>query len=170
MISKVLQTEKSAGAVVFRQQGGKIEYLLLHYGAGHWDFPKGHIEEGEEEIETVRRETEEETGIRNIEIIPGFQERISYFYRKPKNWFLGRLGKIVANRSDVPQEGAFFKTAVFYLARAAKDEVKLSHEHIGYKWLSYQDALRQLTFQNAKDILQKANNFLTRIVTNKSYK
>jgi 8-oxo-dGTP pyrophosphatase MutT (NUDIX family) len=39
------------------------------YGAGHWDFPKGHIEKNENEMAAVLREVKEETGIANIEII-----------------------------------------------------------------------------------------------------
>ena len=56
--------EKSAGAVLLRRKAGQIEYFLLNYPSkkgGHWDFPKGHIEKGETEIETVRREVKEET-------------------------------------------------------------------------------------------------------------
>ncbi|GAI42981.1 unnamed protein product, partial [marine sediment metagenome] len=44
--------EKSAGAVIFSRSDKKIEYLLLHYQAGHWDFPKGNIEKGEKLEET----------------------------------------------------------------------------------------------------------------------
>ncbi len=155
-----MPTEKSAGAVVFYKRGSTIEYLLLHYEAGHWDFPKGHIEQGEKELDTVKREVREETGLGKIEIIPGFKEKISYFYKHPRNWFLGRLGKIVSNRSDTYQKGAHFKTVTFYLARVTLKQTELSHEHIGYKWLSYSEAMNQLTFKNAKDILMKANDFV----------
>jgi len=46
------------------------------------------------------------------------------------------------------------------LAEAETEEVKISPEHIGYKWLPYDEALIQLTFKNAKEILKKADNFL----------
>ncbi|MDZ4384915.1 MAG: NUDIX domain-containing protein, partial [Candidatus Moranbacteria bacterium] len=61
--------EKSVGAVVFRKKetGGK-EFLLLHYPSGHWDFPKGHIESGETEEGTLRREVEEETGLKDLKL------------------------------------------------------------------------------------------------------
>jgi len=137
--------EKSAGAVIFRRQpvrrpseGGKIYYLLLHYQSGHWDFPKGNIEKGEKLEETVKREVNEEAGIAEIRFLQGFKETIKYFYKlKGKN---------------------IFKIVTFFLAETKTKEVKISWEHIGFKWLPYQEALEQLTFKNAKDILKKADN------------
>ena len=38
----------SAGVVIFRMCDSNREYLLLHYSHGHWDLPKGKIENGEE--------------------------------------------------------------------------------------------------------------------------
>ena len=136
--------EKSAGAVVFRREGNEIYYLLLHYQPGHWDFPKGHIEAGEREEETVKREIAEETGIKDIVIIKGFREQIKYFFRdtydKKKNasWI--------------------FKVVAFYLAETATKGVKISFEHKGFKWLPYKEAMEQLTFKNAKNILTKAHD------------
>jgi lactate dehydrogenase-like 2-hydroxyacid dehydrogenase len=40
------------------------------------------------------------------------------------------------------------------------EKVKLSFEHIGSIWLDYQQAMGKLTFKNAKDVLQKAHDFL----------
>ncbi|TFG35485.1 MAG: NUDIX domain-containing protein, partial [Parcubacteria group bacterium] len=79
-----MSLEYSAGAIIFRKQEGKRFYLLLHYQSGHWEFPKGHIEKGEQEKETVARETEEETGIKDIVFIEGFKEPIKYFFRVKK--------------------------------------------------------------------------------------
>ncbi len=137
--------EISAGAVVFRKNG-KIYYLLLHYKSGHWDFPKGHIEDGEEEDKTVRREIEEETGIKDIELIDGFKNWIKYFFRKT-----------YGGDEKAPW---IFKIVNYYLAETKTKEIKLSDEHIGYKWLDYEDALKQLTYKNAKNVLKKANDFL----------
>ena len=132
--------EKSAGAVIFYKSDKKIEYLLLHYQAGHWDFPKGNIEKGEKLEETVKREVKEETGIEDVKFTPGFKESIKYFYRlKGKN---------------------IFKIVTFFLAETKTKKVKISWEHIGYKWLPHEEALEQLTFKNAKEILKKANHFL----------
>jgi len=138
--------EKSAGAIIFRRENKKIYYLLLHYPSNpkakkdYWDLPKGHIEKGEDEIETARREVEEETGLKDIQFVGEFKEAIKYFFK-----FKGEN---------------IFKIVVFYLAETKTKEVKISFEHIGFKWLSYEEALEQLTFKNAKGVLQKANDFL----------
>ena len=138
-----MPVEKSAGAVIFRKEGGKIYYLLLHYQAGHWDFPKGIIEKGEKIEETAKREIKEETGIKDIKFIEGFKEWIKYFFKlRGEN---------------------IFKIVTFLLAETRATEVKISWEHIGFKWLPYKEALDQLTFKNAKEILEKANDFLANL-------
>ena len=59
-----LRKEKSCGALVYRIKNGELELLLLkHRFGGHWSFPKGHVEEGETEVETALREVHEETGL-----------------------------------------------------------------------------------------------------------
>lgn len=131
--------EISAGAVLFRHNQ-EIKYLLLHYESGHWDFPRGGIEKGESEEETARREIWEETGIEDLEFIPGFREKTFWFYRR--------------------EEETIYKEAIFLLAQTKTEEVKLSFEHKGYKWLNYEEAEKQLTFKNGKVILEKANKFL----------
>lgn len=142
-----MPVEKSAGAVVFRKNK-KIKYLLLHYPSTakapkeYWDFPKGHIEKGEDELITVQREVQEETGLKNLQFIDGFKELIRYFFK-----FQGKT---------------IFKIVTFYLVKTKEKRVKISLEHLGYKWLSYKEALSKLTFKNAKEILQKANEFLSR--------
>lgn len=133
--------EKSCGAVLYRLEEGKRLYLLLHYNEGHWDFPKGHVEEGEAEEETVRREVIEETGIADLEFVPGFREKISYSFKR--------------EGAMVPKEVAFF------LAATSKKEVKLSDEHVGFVWLPYESALKKLTYKNAKDMLKKAEKRLS---------
>src|SRR3989338_9215347 len=131
--------EKSAGAILFIKEKEPL-YLLLHYESGHWDFPKGHVEAGETDLDTVRREVKEEAGITNIEILQNFKEKIHYFY-KMNNELMS-------------------KDVVFYLAKTNTKDVKLSFEHIGFAWVSYEKAMEKLTYKNAKDILQKAHEFL----------
>jgi len=142
-----MTVERSAGAVIFRREGDKIYYLLLHYpGASHraekdyWDFPKGHIEKGEKIEETVKREVFEETNLKDIEILPGFKETISYYFKFQRKNIL--------------------KFVTFFLAETKEKEVKISSEHIGYEWLPFKEAIERLNFKNSKEILKKANEFL----------
>ena len=138
-----MQFEKSAGIVIFRTHGKNREFLLLHYPGGHWDFVKGHIEKGEEELTTARRECKEETGITDLKFVEGFKKEIQYFFRRGKNLIK--------------------KEVVFYLAETKTKEIKLSHEHIGFAWLPYEDAIERLTFDNAKEVLKEANKFLANL-------
>ncbi len=134
--------ELSAGAVIFRRENNEPIYLLVHYGGGHWDFVKGHIEEGEVPKQTARREIFEETRIDNLEFLPNFEERIRYFFKR---------GDIIV-----------YKEVIFFVAETIQKKVKLSREHIGHIWLPYEDAMEQLTFENAKRVLRKVNKFLVK--------
>jgi len=140
--------ELSAGAIIYRIEKGKEVYLLLHYAAldhraskDYWDFAKGHVEAGEKERDTVVREAKEETGLDDLEFVEGFNAWMKYFFV-----FEGkRISKIVT----------------YLLAKTETEKITISSEHIGYDWLSCDEALQRLTFKNAKDMLKKANNFLT---------
>lgn len=161
VVNNMIAFEKSVGAVVFRNDGGKIKYLLLHYrpsgrtsdkNSGHWDFPKGHIEKGETEDETLRREMKEETGIADLKIIPNFKIAIRYFYRAKGN-----------EREERKKSGKainVWKKVIFYAAETKTEEIKISHEHIGFEWLDFDAALEKVTYKNAKNILKKADEFL----------
>jgi len=47
------------------------------------------------------------------------------------------------------------------LAKTNEKNIKLSHEHNDYLWLEYNNALKKTTFENAKNVLTKANEFLS---------
>ena len=135
-------TEKSAGIVLLRNDSGKNEFLLLNYPQGHWDFVKGKLEQNETLHETAIRETKEETGITNIEFIDGFEESVEYDFR--------------FKNEDI------HKKVIFFLAKTSEKKISLSHEHNNYLWLGYNDALKKTTFKNAKNVLSKANEFLSK--------
>jgi 8-oxo-dGTP pyrophosphatase MutT (NUDIX family) len=133
--------EISAGAVLYlNDEGPEIKYLILNYSYGHWDFPKGNIEEGETELDTVFREIAEETGITDIQIIQGFRQQISYKYRKKS--------KLVN------------KSVIYYLAETKSKQVVLSFEHNNFGWYTFDQALVKLSFENSKKVLRSANQVL----------
>ena len=56
--------EKSCGAVIFYKSRQNTKILLVKNSNGrYWSFPKGHIEDGENEHQTAIREIKEETGL-----------------------------------------------------------------------------------------------------------
>ncbi|MFA5108813.1 MAG: bis(5'-nucleosyl)-tetraphosphatase [Candidatus Micrarchaeia archaeon] len=136
--------EHSCGFVLYRQVGKNRYYLLMHYKAGHWDFPKGHVEEGETEEQTARRELKEETGITQVVILPGF--RYEYAYQ-----FGGKIGRSKSKR------------VTFMIARTSQIATRLSHEHKGARWVPYDRALKMVTFENAQAMLKNAEEYLEKL-------
>ena len=134
--------ERSAGAVVFRGGPPSRVYLLLEYPAGHWDFPKGNIEQGEAPIDTMVREVREETGLVHIRVVPGFENVIEYYYN--------RSGKKV------------HKQVTFFLAEATDpaESVKLSFEHRQFAWRSFEEAMKVVSYQNSRRLLRASEQVL----------
>lgn len=156
LLSKLLgmsvEWEVSVGAAIFRMENGRRLYLVLRYPSGHYDFPKGHVEAGESEEDTLRRETEEETGITELSVFP-VRESIRYFY-------VAKGGE----RSRRRREGRglrIFKQVHFYPAETHEKHVRISHEHTGFEWLPYEEAYAKLTFENAKRVLASAESFVS---------
>lgn len=132
---------KSAGIIIYYLKNNHPEYLLLHYFPGnHWDFPKGKMEPGETQKETALRELKEETGL-TVVIDPGFLETISY--------------QLIIDQKSVQ------KTVYFFVGQSTTLKVDLSHEHQDYKWLPYEQALLQLTYNNAQELLKSAHLYIT---------
>lgn len=133
--------EKSAGIVIFRKEHGRRLFLLLHYPSGHWDFVKGKIEKDENPKEAAIRETTEETGIKQLDFVENFEDNIEYNYQYE--------GKLV------------HKKVIFFLATTSETKITLSHEHVDYAWLPFEEAYKKTTYENAKSILSKANKILS---------
>ena len=111
--------------------------LLLQYPQGHWDFPKGHVEDSDaDHFATTRRELAEETGIEDIDFVENFVQRSEYSYR--------HKGK------------KHTKQVYWYLAETERITVTLSHEHRGHMWLDWDQAEEQLTHDETRNILQNA--------------
>ena len=136
-----MKTEKSCGVIVFRKGKKNKEFLVIKHSplvGGHWDFPKGHMEEGETEQETALRDVEEEAGLR-VKLIEGFREEIRYVDT------INNVNKVV----------------VFFVGDAVNSEAICDgKEVVELCWLEYAPAQEKLTYENAKDILKKAELFL----------
>ena len=130
--------EKSCGAIVYRKYHGNTEILLIkHVRSGCWSFPKGHVENGETEEETAKREIKEETGI-DVYIDSGFRETVTYSPRKDAK-----------------------KEVVYFVARARNYDYTPQLEEISeIRWVGIGQAHNLLVYDNDKLIVNKAKSFI----------
>ena len=129
--------EYSYGAVVYRDRNGKREYLVEVMGRGHISLPKGHINEGETEVECARREIKEEVGL-EVLIDDKFRRTITYY----------------------PQPGVL-KDVTFFSAKALSEEIKVDNLEVkDALWMSYNDAYSHLTHESDKETLRLCDEYL----------
>lgn len=122
--------EKSCGCIIIKDN--KVLLVCEKRRNNFWGFPKGHIEHDETEVETARREVQEEVGL-NVEIDESKRYEIKY---------------IVDDRIE--------KTAVFYVAKATSEEItKQEVEIADVKWCEFYEALDLLTYENTKEVLKQ---------------
>jgi 8-oxo-dGTP pyrophosphatase MutT (NUDIX family) len=135
-----MKNQKSAGGVVFYEENNKREYLLVCSGKNfYWGFPKGWVENNEDPKDTAIREIKEEVGL-DVELIPNFEEKIDFFFRE--------------NNELVHKE------VIFYLAKSYSKDVVLSYELKDFVWLNFEEAFEKLSYNNLKEVLKKAEDFL----------
>lgn len=103
--------------------------LVLQAKGRFWEFPKGKVEAGESDDEAMLREIEEEVGLTQLALIPGFDEEIFYTFETPE----GRV-----------------KKSVRYNAFRTMQEPRMSNEHLEYLWCSEEEALKHLRHENFK--------------------
>ena len=134
--------EKSAGAVVYTVVDERIKYLLIKSQNGDIGFPKGHIEQGETEETAALREIFEETSVK-VELLHDFKETVAYTMPNGKN-----------------------KAVVYFAAKFQNQTPKHNDgfEHNEYMLLEFEEALNSLTFDNMKEILVKANEYLKGVI------
>ena len=132
-----MKREKSCGAVIYRGENPRREYLILTSTQGHTTLCKGHMEGAETERETAVREIMEETGL-TVDFTDGFREVVTYS----------------------PKPGVV-KDVVFFLARLSGGTLACQPEEVAdARFLPFDEALEALTHPSDRDTLQKAQTFL----------
>ena len=106
---------------MFRRSERGIRLLLLR-AYKNWDFPKGLVEPGENELDACKREVEEETGLSALDYPFGDE-----------------------HKETLPYSGS--KIARYYLAETDADKIELPvspelgrPEHHEYRWVSFDEA------------------------------
>lgn len=123
-----MEKEKSCGTMCFN----KDKVLMVKHNAGHWAFPKGHVEENETEKETAIRETKEETGIES-EIIS--DERFVITYSPKEN---------------------VIKDVIYFIAKPISASLERQEEEIAdLEWVDIEEAEKMITFDDEKELFKK---------------
>ena len=135
----LMQYEKSCGGVVFTRKGNDIHYVIIQHLGGHWGFPKGHMEPGEDEKTTALREIREEIGVCAV-LKDGF--------RIPEEY-------------PLPRKPGVTKQVVYFLAEYSGQKIQYQKEELKAACLlPYEEAMKRLTFAETKRILAEAKCFL----------
>lgn len=106
---------------MFRRSERGIRVLILR-AYNNWDFPKGLVEPGEDELAAARREVEEETGLADLEYPFGdeFKETVPYAGRKVARYYLAETDQVELELPVSPELGR--------------------PEHHEYRWVSFDEA------------------------------
>ena len=125
-----------AGGIVYRLQHGVPEFLLItaRRSQTDWVYPKGHIDPGETAEEAATREVVEESGV--IATILELIDDVRIVVRDDEQRILCFLMEMLED--GVPGEGR------------------------RSQWLPFDEALRQLSFDNARASLTRAREALER--------
>ena len=139
--------ETSAGGVVWRRNGGKLEIVMARpAGKDAWVLPKGQPNPGEKLIETAARETREETG---LEVEPGPEVgKISYVF----SW------------RDAPGRPLvrIFKNVHYFLMEPHGGSLDAhDHEMDEVRWMDIEEAEHRASYKSDREIIVKARAMLT---------
>ena len=120
-----------AGGVVVRVEGGQRLYLVVQASKhkAHWVLPKGHIDPGETAREAALREVLEESGVVG-EIVEEVGVEEYSFPRKPVH-------------------------ALYFAMRFVSQGP--SEEDREIRWLSCEDAIETLTFDQARKLVERTH-------------
>ena len=121
-----MDSQVAVKAVIKNLEG---KFLIVREGA-RWQAVGGRLEKGEKLEEGLRRETEEETGITDLEV--GKVIHVDEWFAKPE----GELKHIVA---------------IFFICKTSTSKIKLSSEHQDYAWVDV-DQLEEYSDSIEKEI------------------
>ena len=129
--------EKSCGAIIYKKENDRLLFLLVQQKAGHYGFPKGHVEKNETEEETALREIKEET---NLDVKLDTRFRVVTTYSPIYN---------------------VMKDVVFFIGTPITNDIIAQPEEIAkIIWCEFEETQKILTHNDNKKIIKDALNFI----------
>lgn len=123
--------------------------MQASYGDRHWTPPKGHVDKGETEWQAAIRETHEEAGITeaDVDIIRDFPVVLQY-------------------QTKSQERGIEEKEVTYWPARLndPDHQIKLSHEHVEWRWLPLEEACRLAHYKDMQEALQRCEKKIASII------
>lgn len=139
----------SAGGIIVKKDEGGVKVLVTQHSKHKgWDFPKGHIEIGENSETAALREVKEETGVKAEVIEKVGQTQYFYWETEEPSYAKASEGK-----------KKVLKTVTFFLMKyVGEGEATTAFEVSDYKWLSPDKVENQLTFRDTKELWKRARD------------
>lgn len=145
-MSVVTKEQVSAGGVVFRRRGTRVEVALISVGErSRWQLPKGLVGRNESPEDAALREVREETGCACEIVAP--VETAEYWYMSSA----ARAGARVR----------FHKFVHFYLMRYVSGDVSAHDAEVNEaRWFEIADACAALAFKSERQIALRARELI----------
>lgn len=127
--------------IVFKKENNEHKFLLFKRRedrGGFWQAITGGVKQGEQDIEAVKRELQEETGIAGyIRLI-----NLNYFF----SFNLPKYGDLTEN--------------CYAVEISPETEIIMSVEHTEYKWLSLSEVIKLLKYEANKEAFRRLYGIL----------
>lgn len=135
MGDKKMLYEQSYGIIPLKKLRGAWHLLLVKHDAGHWSFPKGGAEAGEDHLQTATRELFEETGLSIACMVDCEPLTEKYLFSR---------GEHLVN-----------KVVTYFMAKV-KGKVKVQQEEIAdAAWIRVSEASQFASFPEAKRLCEE---------------
>ena len=131
----------SAGGIVYRVEDGITYFLAVRNMHNKWTFPKGKVEEEETWQEAAKREIEEETGVKDLDIV-------------------SEVGEI--KFTDKSDTSPIKKNVPFYLASPTQIDITAKNDaHTdSVAWMTEEELRQKLDYPNLINLLDKAKEMM----------
>lgn len=129
-----------------RNQQGRVLLLQVNPAKlsgdrkSYWDLPGGRIQKGHTVLDTLRREVEEETGVKEVRDVH-------------------QIGMVLSNiRIPIGEDSVGLILSIYKCSIPKNAEIIISDEHIGSEWFSPKQAAELLMMKYPADFCKQIAN------------